>query len=236
MRRIACLRCVMPSVAPSAPTASIVHASASVSCVRPRAILNTRQPTYQYGSGVRTVFSSRTIGATKPKTMRPSAPPPIARRVVSPKSTQRTRSVPPLVQETKAPVVEEPAPVVVSPSSYGELLEPDIPEGESQTFYDDIAFTLVNQPFEQRSLNVVMIGTPNAGKSILTNALIRNKVTAVSGKKNTTRAAVIIPIPIHLLSCHIICWFWPHDYNDVIDIGCLNRWWHSNRDPGYTWY
>lgn len=45
----------------------------------------------------------------------------------------------------------------------------------------------VPQPAGPRSLHLSIIGTPNAGKSALINRLIRNKVSAVSNKKNTTR-------------------------------------------------
>lgn len=43
---------------------------------------------------------------------------------------------------------------------------------------------------EQKSLNVVILGTPNAGKSVFTNKMISEKVSAVSSKRNTTRSEI----------------------------------------------
>eukprot|EP00899_Mesostigma_viride_P027958 jgi/Mesvir1/8347/Mv12607-RA.1 len=43
----------------------------------------------------------------------------------------------------------------------------------------------------QRSLNVSIVGPPNAGKSTLTNMLLGHKVTAVSRKTNTTRSEML---------------------------------------------
>jgi small GTP-binding protein len=43
----------------------------------------------------------------------------------------------------------------------------------------------------QRSLSVAVVGAPNAGKSTLTNSLVRQKVSAVSAKYNTTRHRVL---------------------------------------------
>lgn len=43
----------------------------------------------------------------------------------------------------------------------------------------------------QRSLNVAIVGEPNAGKSTLINALLKKKVSAVSSKYNTTRHRVL---------------------------------------------
>jgi small GTP-binding protein len=43
----------------------------------------------------------------------------------------------------------------------------------------------------QRTLNVAIVGEPNAGKSSLLNALIRAPLSAVSGKQNTTRAGIL---------------------------------------------
>ena len=43
---------------------------------------------------------------------------------------------------------------------------------------------------DRKGLNVAMIGSPNAGKSLLVNRLIDTKVTAVSPKVNTTRTSI----------------------------------------------
>ena len=43
----------------------------------------------------------------------------------------------------------------------------------------------------QRTLNVAIVGEPNAGKSSLLNALIRAPLSAVSGKHNTTRTGIL---------------------------------------------
>ncbi|CAJ0575421.1 unnamed protein product, partial [Mesorhabditis spiculigera] len=43
-----------------------------------------------------------------------------------------------------------------------------------------------HHPFEQRALDVAVIGAPNAGKSLLTNQLIKAAVSAVSSKMDTT--------------------------------------------------
>jgi len=51
----------------------------------------------------------------------------------------------------------------------------------------DVEFELFDQPPEPKSLSVVILGTPNAGKSVLVNRLVKSKVSAVSPKRNTTR-------------------------------------------------
>jgi GTP-binding protein Era len=51
--------------------------------------------------------------------------------------------------------------------------------------------TSLVQPADPRSANVVILGTPNAGKSTLVNRLVRSKISAVSHKRNTTRTSVL---------------------------------------------
>jgi len=51
--------------------------------------------------------------------------------------------------------------------------------------------TTLVQPANPRSAHVVVLGTPNAGKSTLVNRLVRSKISAVSHKRNTTRTSVL---------------------------------------------
>ncbi len=52
--------------------------------------------------------------------------------------------------------------------------------------FGDVSFPL-QLPEEHLSTRVCIIGTPNAGKSVLVNSITRSLVTAVSPKRNTTR-------------------------------------------------
>jgi len=66
-----------------------------------------------------------------------------------------------------------------------------VTEAGPEVVYGDIAFEWVDQPENPRSLNVVIMGTPNAGKSYLVNQLVKDKITAVSQKRNTTREEIL---------------------------------------------
>lgn len=46
-------------------------------------------------------------------------------------------------------------------------------------------------PSTEKRLNVVILGSPNAGKSVLLNSLINEKVAASSRKRNTTRSEIV---------------------------------------------
>ncbi|GAQ83625.1 hypothetical protein KFL_001550150 [Klebsormidium nitens] len=57
---------------------------------------------------------------------------------------------------------------------------------------------------KQKSLRLAIMGPPNAGKSVLTNALVGTKVSAVSAKTNTTRAP-IIGVSTHRTTQLVVC-------------------------------
>jgi len=83
----------------------------------------------------------------------------------------------------------EPAQVVVKPSTLSrrEIKNSSITAPTSEVLMGDVEFELFDQPPEPKSLSVVILGTPNAGKSVLVNRLVKSKVSAVSPKRNTTR-------------------------------------------------
>lgn len=66
------------------------------------------------------------------------------------------------------------------------VIDVNAPLLEQTVLFSDIPFPikLSEQPF---SLRVCVLGTPNAGKSVLVNNMTRALVTAVSAKRNTTR-------------------------------------------------
>lgn len=53
------------------------------------------------------------------------------------------------------------------------------------------AVTSKSKPKDQRSLKIAIIGTPNVGKSALTNQLIKADVCAVSKLIDTTRQVAV---------------------------------------------
>lgn len=57
--------------------------------------------------------------------------------------------------------------------------------------YIDYSAPEFSLPDDTKVASVALVGAPNAGKSSLSNALIRNRVSAVSRKVNTTRGRVV---------------------------------------------
>lgn len=55
----------------------------------------------------------------------------------------------------------------------------------------DYSAPLLDEPADTEVASVALVGAPNAGKSSLSNALIRNRVSAVSRKVNTTRSRIV---------------------------------------------
>lgn len=55
----------------------------------------------------------------------------------------------------------------------------------------ECAVTGKSKPKDQRSLKIAIIGTPNVGKSALTNQLIKADVCAVSKLIDTTRQVAV---------------------------------------------
>jgi small GTP-binding protein len=49
----------------------------------------------------------------------------------------------------------------------------------------------ISQSIGERRLDVVILGAPNAGKSVLLNNVIQSKVAAISRKRHTTRGEIL---------------------------------------------
>jgi tRNA U34 5-carboxymethylaminomethyl modifying GTPase MnmE/TrmE len=65
------------------------------------------------------------------------------------------------------------------------------------------------KPKERHSLKIAIIGTPNVGKSALTNQLIKADLCAVSKLIDTTRR--VRTLQIHVLLIYILCLEYGHD-------------------------
>jgi len=59
------------------------------------------------------------------------------------------------------------------------------------TLFGEVTASSLAQPPNAKICRVSIIGPPNAGKSVLVNSLVGNKVSAVSPKRHTTREAVL---------------------------------------------
>jgi len=78
---------------------------------------------------------------------------------------------------------------VMGASKIEPVVQHHIQEAPFDVIYGDVAHEWTEQPENARSLNIVLMGTPNAGH--LVNQLVKDHITAVSNKRNTTRDEVL---------------------------------------------
>lgn len=73
-----------------------------------------------------------------------------------------------------------------------------LPNDNELNVFNNVQYTLYDSDnIPERSINCVILGTPNAGKSLLLNSLVSTTISAVSRKRNTTRSTIIGTLTTH---------------------------------------
>jgi len=84
--------------------------------------------------------------------------------------------------------LSHPFPNLSNPPAYVKGLQLSVP---GEAVLNNLDLLVHEQPKDPHTITVSIVGAPNAGKSMLINLLLKDKVSAVSGKSHTTRQPIL---------------------------------------------